>query len=114
MVLGYPRLYDPVKEPKPVHTPVPRPVPVPGASPNPYLDDEECSTTIAVAGQPLETYVHSREEQKKANAVVDELNSTIAETVSDVNLKQNTDRLVYVNVSDAFKDGGICAPEGQR
>jgi GDSL-like Lipase/Acylhydrolase family len=109
MVLGYPRLYDPVKEPKPVHTPVPRPVPVPGASPNPYLDDEECSTTIAVAGQPLETYVHSREEQKKANAVVDELNSTIAETVSDVNLKQ-TDRLVYVNVSDAFKDGGhLCA-----
>jgi hypothetical protein len=87
MVLGYPRLYNPV---------------------------EECSTTNAVAGLPVETYVHSRDEQKKANAVVDKLNGKIAETVSDVNLKQNTDRLVYVNVSDAFKGGGICASNGER
>jgi lysophospholipase L1-like esterase len=110
MVLGYPRLYDPVQGPKPVHTPVP----APGATPNPYLDDEECSTSITLAGHPVDTYLHSRDEQKKANAVVDELNSTISETVSHVNLKQNTDRLVYVNVSHAFKNGGICESEGKR
>jgi lysophospholipase L1-like esterase len=109
MVLGYPRLYDPVNEPKPVNTPVPAPVPVPGASPNPYLYEKECSTIA-----PLETYVHSRDEQKKANELVNTLNKYIADTVTKVNNKQNSDRLVYVNVSDAFKNGGICAPDGKR
>jgi lysophospholipase L1-like esterase len=114
MVLGYPRLYDPVKEPKLVPVPSPSPdkdkgsTPVPSPVPVPSPPDD-CHTTIAGL-----IYVHTPEEQKKANALVDQLNDTIAKTVTEVNKEQDTDRLVYVNVSDAFKNGGICEPKGKR
>ena len=92
MVLGYPRLYD--EEPKPV------------PDPNPHK--RWCTTTAP------DTWVHTVEEQKKANALVNKLNRNIADTVTEVNQKKKTDRLVYVDVSNAFEGQGICAPEGER
>ena len=94
MVVGYPRLYD--KDPKPI------------PDPNHRHTLGWCTTTAPFA------HVHSVDEQKKSNELVNTLNKYIDDTVAKVNKERNTHRLVYVNVSNAFEGQGICALQAQR
>jgi hypothetical protein len=94
MVVGYPRLYD--KHPKPI------------PDPNHRHRLGWCTTTAGFA------HVHTVDEQKKANDLVNTLNKYIDDTVTKVNKEKNTDRLVYVNVSNAFEGQGICATDDNR